>query len=629
MRRCYRMGNYNRIFLHANSNRIITLLSILLLVFYTISVVITYRAQATNYEGSIYWSTPILYWVLAVAVFIFASFCIITNTSKDPSYRKIFILLLALAFLLSSIAHIIRGYYSIGMTVDPATHVGFIHTIIQTGHFNSYDIFYPGLHILTAEIFELSQIDTRLLLLYLPCFFSLLSLGWIYLFYREVSDSWDIFNTAFIISCALLVGSVTIFTPNMVGNAFIPIILYAGVKIYKNRSISMSVVLIILCIFIIILYLLSAIAVIVFLLSIGLPALLHGMVYDRNYDFSALYPSKIVPFIIAIMTVWLIYWLSFFRPWRILILNLESVVDSGYSIAHTTSTVERVNYASSFGYNIAETILRIYGPTLVVIFLAMVSLICMWKWWSVKHDNNIIFSMHGPIACYIIICGVLFLFNFNFGPLRFLSYINIIAPIVIGWLLVFWRNRNPPNANKLVKNIFIVVLISGLFIGCLLNNYSSPRILQTNYQDTEAELDGARWFLENRDAKYPLSGITFAPGRYAQALLTEDQKKINDLPNYLRSNLNLSFAASRKEDSNAFQAPYHFGYQESCDSIARYYNTETYLVLLERDLIYYKEQFVNLANDRWHPTDFYWLNHDPGLNLIYSNAGFETWIINA
>ena len=44
--------------------------------------------------------------------------------------------------------------------------------------------------------------------------------------------------------------------------------------------------------------------------------------------------------------------------------------------------------------------------------------------------------------------------------------------------------------------------------------------------------------------------------------------------------------------------------------------------------LYYKEQFANLANDRWHPADFYQLEYDPGLDLIYSNTGFETWIIN-
>jgi len=622
------MGNYSRIISDTDSNRIITLLSISLLIFYTISVVITYRTQAINYEGSIYWSTPTIYWVSTVAIFIFASFCIITNASQKLFHRKIFILFLVIAFLLSSIAHIIRGYYSIGMTVDPATHLGFIHTIIQTGHFNSYDIFYPGLHIFTAEIFEISQIDTRLLLLYVPGLFSLLYLGWIYLLYREVSGSWDGFNIAFIIGCALLIGSITIFTPNMVGNTFVPIIIYTVVKMYKNQSFSMSILLIIFCIFIIILYLLSAVAVIIFLLSIGLPALLYGIIYDRKYDFSAFYYSKIAPFIIAIMAVWLIYWISFFRTWRILVLNLESVVDSGFSLAHTTSTAEQVNYAGSFGYNIAETILRLYGPTLLVIFLTTISLICMWNSRSIKGDNKIIFSFYGPIACYLILCGALFLFNFNFGPLRFLPYINILAPIVIGWLLVFWRDRNSLYMNKSLKNICIVVLISGLFVGCLLNNYSSPYALGTNYQDTEAELDGAKWFIENRDAKYPISGITFAPGRYAQALLTEDQKAINDLPNYLRSNLNLSFAASRKEDSNAFQAPYHFGYWEGHNSIAWYYDTETYLVVLERDLVYYKEQFANLANDRWHPADFYQLEYDPGLDLIYSNTGFETWIIN-
>jgi hypothetical protein len=547
---------------------------------------------------------------------------------KKTLYEKLFILFLLGAFSLSSIAHIIRGYYFLGMTVDPASHLGFINSVIKLGEINSYDLFYPGMHIFSTIFYFFSNIDFRVFFITFPFLLSLLSLAGIYLFYREIIDSHETLNIAFLISCALLNGSIILLTPNLFANAFIPIIFYLIIKIHKKQNLSLNLLCVIFYMFIIISYLLSVIAIIVFLLMIWIFFFLQKNYRIGQHDCLKHFFTNHILFHFLLIIICLIFWLSFFRPWRTLVYNLKYILEGDLPLTHITTTIEKMDYASDFGYNLIEIIFRLYGPTILVLILITISFLVILKKRSQNNNEKIFLSLYGPIIGYISLSGVLFLFNFNFGPLRFIPYINFIAPVAIAWLFVFWLNSKSFLFSKNQKFFLILFLLAGLFLSCLLINYHSPYNFHPNYQDTKEELFGAKWFLQTRDLKYPISGVTFSPGRYEKALQSEIKREYTNLPNYLSSNINYSFAANPEKATTAFQAPYHFGYQQGYDTIARFYHSKTYLIILERDIIYYKEQFTKLAKYRWLTSDFYHLKDDNQINLIYSNNGFDVWIIN-
>ena len=117
----------------------------------------------------------------------------------------------------------------------------------------------------------------------------------------------------------------------------------------------------------------------------------------------------------------------------------------------------------------------------------------------------------------------------------------------------------------------------------------------------------------HRDVTTPLSGITVAPGRFADALLTPEERSIQRLSRYL-------------DDED--KAPWRFGYDMD-SSISSIYSRETDLVITPRDKRLYIDIFPDMAKHRFTNQDFERLKIDPGVDSIYSNGEFDFFKITA
>ena len=98
-------------------------LSLLLLVYGIIMAAFT---PAQGFEASIYYSTPIIFWI---AIIITMSLCVtyIVSRFKKQEFDLVTICVLITFFLcyfLVSSLFIIRGYYMWGNNQDPADHIG-------------------------------------------------------------------------------------------------------------------------------------------------------------------------------------------------------------------------------------------------------------------------------------------------------------------------------------------------------------------------------------------------------------------------------------------------------------------------------------------------------------------------
>lgn len=112
---------------------------------------------------------------------------------------------------------------------------------------------------------------------------------------------------------------------------------------------------------------------------------------------------------------------------------------------------------------------------------------------------------------------------------------------------------------------------------------------------------------DHRDVTTPLTGITVAPERFADALLTPSERAVQRLSNYLKD----------KE-----QAPWHFGY-DTYSSLTSVYDKETDLVIIPKDKALYTDIFPDMAQYRFTDQDFERLKVDPGVDFIYSNGEFD------
>jgi hypothetical protein len=174
------------------------------------------------------------------------------------------------------------------------------------------------------------------------------------------------------------------------------------------------------------------------------------------------------------------------------------------------------------------------------------------------------------------------------------------------------RGTSLPRRTAITMTI-VVMVISGLFMGGMLNLYPSPYNLGTSYHSTHAEVAGMEHVYDHRDVTTPLSGISVAPGRFAEALLAPEERTIQRLPRYL-------------DDED--KAPWHFGYDMD-SSISANYSRDTDLVIIPRDKVIYVDIFPDMAKHRFTNQDFERLKIDPGVDSIYSNGEFDFFKITA
>lgn len=212
----------------------------------------------------------------------------------------------------------------------------------------------------------------------------------------------------------------------------------------------------------------------------------------------------------------------------------------------------------------------------------------------------------------LIIPG-LYLFNLAFGPLRLVIYVSMLGTLFAAYLLAYLLTGERKNLGFQRSNLrvaFVILVIFGLFVGGMLNLYPSPYNLIQSYQNPHSEVTGMAYIYEHRDVNVPLSGITVAPGRFAHALLTPEERAVQRLSMYL--------------DLDQGAAPWHFGY-DRYPSISFVYDEETDLVIKQHDKVIYVDYFPDMAQFRYTSQDFERLNDDSGVALLYSNGGFDHW----
>ena len=225
---------------------------------------------------------------------------------------------------------------------------------------------------------------------------------------------------------------------------------------------------------------------------------------------------------------------------------------------------------------------------------------------SRAREQENVFSLYGPWVLLGLIIPGLYVFSLPFGPLRFVLYVYLLGTVFVAYLFSFLliKSREIKKYLALSLTLLVGVLLFILFLSGLLILYPSPYSLVMNYQTTHAEVSGMTNYFEYRDVSVNVTGITANPSRFADLLLTPDQKSLQ--------NINLNLASP----------PLHFGYDEF-PSISSSYGVETNLIITQRDRVAYTDYFPDLAKFKYNANDFERLKSDPGADLVYSNGGFD------
>lgn len=585
----------------------------------TISVFIAYNNPAIGYEASIFRSTPFIVWVF-IFISFFSGVVLIVHQVYTREYESnnfwifgVLIVFLSYATVLS--LHIIRGYYMWNMTGDSATHLGIIKQIITNGNALQTNM-YPILHIYVAELSQILGISLIQLHTLIPVYFNLLYLVFMYFFAKSILHNKSMSIMVYVASSALLPQYMLILAPNHQANALLPLALFIIAKYINTKKMQWKILGSLIILFYPPFHILPAFILEIILVSLWIPKRVFSLITKdkMNKDDSIESIDKFNVDFSLFLIIWGIFWISSFRVWTMTMQRLRGLLLLG-GPTHFSLLMGMMRFAGNNHYNIIEYVLKMLGGTLVYMIITIASIPFLWKELHTNKENISLIALYGPLSI-ISSCIMMFYFlNLIFGPLRLIVYINLMCSIFTGFIIFKIIEKTRSINKKYISNLilgFIVIFIVVIFAVGVQIIYPSSYILSTSWHTTKTEVDGMGWFVHNMDSRIGITGISIAPGRFADFLLTPEAKKNQIIPWYLSDEMKVS--------------P-HFGYNDH-SSLSELYDKDVYLIIPRKNKSIYVDVVPEMAKDGWYPSDFDKLENDKGLDKLYMNGEFDVWYVN-
>jgi len=575
-----------------------------------IALLIVHDHPAVKYESSIYVSTPLFFWIAILVSFIIGLVNIAHGIySRKKNRKQIWlagIILLYLVYISCLSLFIIRGYYMWCISGDPATHIGYVKSILLEG-FIPKGLFYPFIHIFVSILNMITNINLISLHKFLPLYFSIIYTTYVYLCSKAIFKSRSKVILTTVLSLTFTTGWNLNFSPNGLANNFFPLSVYLILNtIYKKDSRWNLLALIIVFIYPIFHAIPSLILLIILIFGPNSSYLflhLSGFKKEMNNNLFKCSNIKKKYVLSTILLVSFISWISSFYIWSSAIQNLNTILtENGPS--NLVNLENKINYATDLGYNVFELIMKSYISVFIYTLFFVFSLYYIQKNFdSSKHSKMILFVLPSLITCLCII--VFYLLNLNFGPLRLIFYIVFIFTFFVGFYLDELITQRKYSKKSILLTVFLIFII---FSSGLLQLYPSKYLLVDNYHTTKNEVNGMNWFFENRNINLDITGIHIFPRRFAEFFFSMNTTQTQTIPRLVPEELNL---------------PYHFGEV----ALSSYYLSPTYFLLPEKDEFLYKDTFSEIADKRWNESDFNKLNNFNDVDKVYYSDGFIVYYI--
>jgi len=583
---------------------------ILILTIYSSSLLTLLHSQSDRYEFSIYHYTPTAFWIL-VAILTFLGISIVIISAQKGSNSKFLVLgfaALYIMYILVLSITVIRGYYFWGGFGDPAFHFGEIKDLLVDGHLSDRNL-YPMAHLISAEICLI--LNTTLLDVHrlLPLVFEYLFPLYVLLFLRELSQKKIEFSYSYIVVFAFISDWYINFTPNAFANFYVPIVLFLIVKTYLDFDKIYAFLASIASFFSVFLHPLSAVFIILFILSIFIYEYfsrlkLKGVVINRA--------PKMVQYVLLITIISLVFWLYSHYIWGSTISSIYSTLVSETSETAINDIVTQISNANASGLGAIDIILKRYIVQIIIIGTAILSLPYILRD-IYNGDSRTHMVTYVALFLLVFIAAVLSLVKMSYGPLRNIHYMVLLSIVFLGYFLnkFFYKKTIEAGLKRYLTLGTVIFIYCTIFILGTLALYPSGYNVVTSLHTTESEVSGMEHIFTHSDASSLYSGITLTPGRYYDLIYSPKERKLNpQISSY----------------SNFSHPPYHFNYEKSVELI-EHYPKSTYLNIANRDI----ERFIfivpALAKHEYSIADFYRLSNDESANKVFMNGGMYSMYI--
>ena len=612
-----------------NGNVAIKIIAIICFILIMLSLILIRNTENSGYEASIYTAIPLLSWIFLI-IGIVSGISIVVhqiyiNKHERSNLWKIGLLLILLSFTVIISLPILRGYAMWGRG-DAPSQLGIILNIISSGHIEKQN-FYPAMSIHLAQFSFICDIAPVVIYNYMPIFFALLYILFMYLLARSVLP----LKGQVILATIAATISVTFLhshhctlqlCPNHLANLFLPLAFFLLIKSLTINTTGLkmqfSLLLIIMTFLLPVFHPVPANALLLMLLTIVLAAKILGV---KSKNLSKIDEScpKLKVTLLLILFVWGLTWISSFYVWEGMIRNLHTLATEG-APTHLASLLENIQYAQAYEYNPLEQFLKVYGCQLIYIILTLVSIPIVLKRMPADKSITSLGSLYGPIGIFILVTAALYLSNLVASPLRIFAYAIMLSAIFVGFTLYHIIQKAQHSSNhsryllkqKLYVSLVLLILILVSISGGL-RFYPSSYILVANSQITQTEIEGMDWCFDNKDNNIGTTSLFISVQRFVDFLVP------------LAERAPLRYTPI---NSSEVMLPLHFGYAENT-TLGESYTGDNYMVLSEIDRTIYKEVFPRMAELRFCSSDFEKLEHDPSVDKLYNNGGLDVWYIHS
>lgn len=594
--------------------------------FLGVVIFIAIADPASQYEPSIYGAFPMIFWILVCAVYLSGILILFRCAYSSPnsiSFAMGIALVIACCIVVLTLPFF-RGYeeYPKG---DALTHLGLVRDVLASGSFESNNL-YPMVHLLGATISLAGGISLSSTGIVMYTVSTVVFLSNTYLLSIAVTDDRRKSVLILAAACPLYFSFLhTLIHPSMISLFMVPLLLYAYHKRHELSPIHSraSVLFILVATFVTLAHPVTALFTVVVILSINVSERVYCRFLARsgcaeNSMMGRTRRRSDTTALMIIISTFFAWYITFSIVLKSFMTTYEFLVHgSGVSLyEYTTGFLSTADMPS---WQAAQVFFFRYGTIFTYLIASLFSIYLLAT--LMFRKPVIAFTREFGYCCaYIASIGVsafsLFAFTGEYDVTRISRFFLMLSPVVVGLTVgrispprqddrsVAVRRR--PRATEILKAIVLLLAVLSVFAV-----YGSPGAMQLNWQTTSSEVAGSQWFYET----------------YCESVI------ISSTNTGLDRLLDYSFGTVRVDvpplllDSSAI--PPHFGYNSNATLVDTYGPESHYLVISEADRASMEILPQNLWANAYVYTaeDFARLYSDSTVILLYSNGGFEIWMI--
>ena len=571
------------------------------------ALVVAHRSPATGYELSIYDATPLAVWVAVGAALAVAT--VVAFAPASERVRRVALVLGGATIVAVALLPFVRSYAFHGAG-DALTHLGWARGIVN-GTFEPFDLFYPTIHLVAAELHAVTGLDTARALMLVVVYALVVFLLFVPLTVRTLTDEGRAVAFAAATTWLVLpvdhVGVILQAYPTAQALFFLPLVLFV-LACYLCRPTAddgraFGVLLAATSVGMVLLHPQQAVNVLVLFgvvaaVQFGVrrwaddrPAAKHRTVYAQT------------AFLAAAFAVWTVRRERFRGAFRGAI-NSAFVPGRG----SLSAIGQRGTSLAELGGGIADLFVRLYLPEAAFSLLVVGLVVAVWRRRTGLTPDARAVVTYFAVALFPL--TALFGFYFVATPVisfrqvgLLLVFASVLAPLTLAYLDGALASLTSPGVGRSVLAVVFAVAL----VLSMVTFFASPFVYKSSSHVSQQQFDGHEFALTHRADEVP----------YTRLMLSAEVERYGDAI--------LGVPAS---DDTDYTAPGEATVPPSAFNrgrLATAYNDTTYLKVSRAD---YERTVFMYDGFRYRERGFEALDAQPRVDKVQTNGVFRLYVID-